>query len=262
MAKTLMEVVQQRLRQPEPGQTGLGAGQQVQQIQRAKTGKALQQVGPRASALGERQAAQLGQQALGQIAQQGQLQGLQQQQQAEEQAQAAQIQQSQLAEQREAFREQADKQLGTIEANFRRAQQEGDVREQLASAEQASRLARLDNDKYITQLQQEGARARLDDANEFRTQIQQSQYDNMLQWLDEDLDFRSLLAADQREFEEQLAKMDIQTAMNIMNAQIAAGAQRAMYSGMGSVASGAIRAGAEYLGSRDNDTDDYAEDYE
>ena len=250
MAKTLMEAIQKRLKTtPGKQDLGLGATQQVQDIQRAKTGKAVGgETGPRTSALGEKQQAQLSQQALGQVAGQGQLQGLQQQQQGEAQQQAFDIAGRQLQERRMGMKERADREISTLQADYNRAVEEGDFQRAQASAEQASFLARLSNDKYINELQMEGARRRLDDNISFKKAFQEAQYSDMQDFLEDDLAFKTLMDADQRDFKEMISQMSVEDAMNIMNAQMAAGQQKQKWEGISKIASGGIAAWEKYDG--------------
>lgn len=241
-----MEVIQQRLGQARsPSQDlGLGATEQVQAIQQARTGKAAQETGPAISALGERQAAQQAQQALGQVAQQGRLLGQQQQQQAQAQQQAADIQARQLEEQRAAFRQDAQERISNLEINYRQALEEGDFQQAQAAADQASTLARLGTSQYVNDIQMEGRKNRLETDINFKKAFRDQQYADMQQFLDSDLEFKELINADQREFQEKLNNLDVIAAMDIMNAQMAGESQRAKYEGLSRIVSGGIAAGA------------------
>lgn len=251
-----MDAVQNRLKKTTPAQDlGLGATEQVQNIQRASTGKAAGPVGPRASALGERQAAVQSQQALGQIAQQGRLQGLQQQQTAEAQEQAAGIASRQLEQKRQFVRDDANKKMEGLRADYSRALEEGDFARAQAAAEQASFLTRLGNEKYINELQMEGKRARLDNEVDFKKAFKEQQYADTMDLLEDNIEFKKLMAADDREFEEQLAQISAADALKILNARIEAGMKQQMYSGIGSMISGGLAAGVKMAGTSTTDTD-------
>lgn len=241
-----MQVIQDRLSE-KPDQGALGAGPQdqgaqIQKLLQAKKGKQVSGTGPRASSLAEQQAVTQTGQALGQIQQAGQIKGLQQQQQAEAQDQAADIQADRLQLARDRFKQESANKIENVLADFNRAKQEQNFKETAAAAEQAGILGRLSADKYVNELQLEGSRARLDDQLSFKEQMQKVIYDDMQDLYKDNLQFQTLMNADQREFNEEIAQMDIETAMRIVEQDIKAAQQTAMYSGISEMVSGGLSA--------------------
>jgi hypothetical protein len=256
MADNLMDTIKKRLSEQQPAQDlGIGTGAASQQLLQAKSGKAVAGTsGPAASSLGEQQAAQAGQQALGQVQKEGAIKGLQIQQQGEEQLQAADLNQQQLQQKTQAFRQEADRTFDGLMQERSLANKELDFNKRRAIDEQIGFLERLGNEKYITQLQQAGARARLDDALSFKTQLQKDYYSGMEDLIEKDIAFKSLLDAGDRDFNKKLASMDIDTAMAILSGNIQAANTGAIWSGAAGVVSGGIAA-AEKFGEKKPMTD-------
>ena len=253
MAKTLNEVIQSRLGQ-KPNQAVLGAGMQdtgaqTQKLLQAKSGKQVAGSGPAASSLAEQQAVtQTGQQLEG-VQRRGQLVGLQQQQTGEAQEQAADIQAKKLEQQKQQFRQQSDRKMSELESDKQQALEELDYKKSASATEQMGILNRLSSDKYTNQLQTEGAKRRLDDQGEFQISLQDSIYADMENLLKENLEFKSLINADDREFQKELQQMDINTAMAIMRSQIRNAENTRMWSSIAEIGGvGTEALGKEYLG--------------
>lgn len=248
MADSLMDTIKKRLGEQQPAQDlGIGTGAATQQLLQAKSGKAVAgNTGPAASSLGEQQAAQAGQQALGQVQQEGQIKGLQQQQQGEEQLQAADINQQQLQQKTQGFRQAADRQFDSLMQERSLANKELDFSKRKSVDEQIGFLERLGNDKYVTQLQQAGQKARLDDTLSFKTQLQQDYYSGMEDLLESNIMFKGILDANDRQFDQKLAAMDIDTAMAVLSGNIKAANTGAIWSGAAGAISGGIAAAEKY----------------
>ena len=251
MAKTLNEVIQQRLSQ-QPNQAGLGAGMQdtgaqTQRLLQAKSGKQVAGSGPAASSLAEQQAVtQTGQQLEG-VQRRGQLVGLQQKQTGEAQEQAADVKGQQLEQKQQQFRQQLGRKKEELGAERNRAVEELDFKKSAAATEQMGILSRLSADKYVNQLQTEGAKRRLDDSNEFKLAMQETIYDDMKELIESDLDFKKMLGADDREFQKELQEMDINAAMAVIRSQIRGRENERMWEAI----SGLAGAGAEALAGSD-----------
>ncbi len=116
-----------------------------------------------------------------------------------------------------------------------------DARKQQAKLEQIGFLMRLADDKYTTQLQINGRRARLENEYAFKENLQRAVFDDELELLSSNLMFRQLLNMDNREWKEQMQDIDIDFAMQIALAETKAASTQAVISGVGEV----VTAGAK-----------------
>lgn len=82
-----------------------------------------------------------------------------------------------------------------------------------AKMEVASFLLRLSNDKYLNNLKVHGAKARLENNLKFNEELQRSIWSDEIELLNGDLNFKSLLRADERQFERDVANIDLNTAI-------------------------------------------------
>jgi hypothetical protein len=110
-----------------------------------------------------------------------------------------------------------------------------------AQAEQLGFLARLSSDKYVTKLKNEGARARLDTNAGFKEAMMNAAFQNQQQLLNESFRLRGLLRADGRDFEKQLAQMDIETAMQVLEAEMDAEKEGMFYQGLQGLVSAGVQ---------------------
>lgn len=245
MARTLGEILKQRLAE-KPDNTGGGMqdmGAQTQKLLQAKTGKQVATgAGPAASSLGEQQAVTQTGQQLGQVQARGQLIGTQQQQTAEAQQQSFDIQSRQQEQKKRAFKQQADQQISGLVADFQRQKEEGRYREAAADVEQAGFLARLSTDQYVNELQKQGQINRLEDMASFREQFNESLYEGMEELLQKDLSFKSMINADQREFEKGLANMNLDAALNIIKLNAKTASQQAQWNAFAQMLGAGVKA--------------------
>jgi hypothetical protein len=193
-----------------------------------------------------------------------QLEGQKQQQQLQQQAQDAELQQQQkeeeswmqLKDQDLDVRNQAiqvkqnfNSKIQEILSDFKTKGIELDLERQKAQVDQLTHLMRLSDDKYTTKLKFEGARNRLQNKVSFAEAAMQSQFENQLQLIKEDFEFKSLLRADARAFNIKLEGMGLQQALAILDSELAGAREAAKYQAIGSGIEAGI-AGAEKL-SRD-----------
>ncbi|MCF1193253.1 hypothetical protein LRR18_16810, partial [Mangrovimonas sp. AS39] len=129
---------------------------------------------------------------------------------------------SQLEEYRSAFERQSDNLLRDFERDSR---QLDDTRTQ-AKTEQLGFLLRLQDKQYIDQLQMEGEKARLNTNLGFKEAAFRSQLEDNMTLFRNDQMFKKFVNSSEREFRDQLSKMDINYAMQVAsNAQQAANQQ-------------------------------------
>jgi hypothetical protein len=207
-------------------------------VQSAVTGKA---VGPSTGPQASQKAAQLQQT---QLAQQAQNQDVAQQQQEDEQWLALDDQEFQTREKAIEVKQQISNQLETLLTQYEQNKGQLNFDKMKAQAEQLGFLARLSSDKYVTKLKNEGARARLDTNAGFKEAMMNAAFQNQQQLLNESFRLRGLLRADGRDFEKQLAQMDIETAIQVLEAEMDAEKEGMFYQGL----QGLVSAGAQGYG--------------
>lgn len=248
MADSLMDVIKKRIAAPTgPQDLGLGNAAQSQQILGTKSGKAVgPSSGPAASSLAEQQTAATNQQALNQTQQEGSIKAQQLGAQSTDQQQSADIQQQQLATKTQAFKTQNQNQINALLQDRDQANATLDLSKRQAIDDQIGFNERLSNDKYVNDLTNAGAQARLDDNASFQQQLQQNYYAGMEDLLDKDTNFKQLVDASGRDFDKKLASMDTDMAMAILQKNIQAQNISNQYAGAGTV----VSAGLGYAGSQ------------
>lgn len=242
MAKSLFEALQQS-QSPAPALPQLGAGQNLQNILAAKSGKALASPGtPAASALGAQAAASQTAQQAGQLAQQQGLELQNQQQAGQQQEQQFGLQQQGLEQQRQGTLSQSKQKGQQLLNEFQQAGKQLDYQKDAAKIEQLGTASRLSNDKYLTQLQQAGDKARLDDVMNFKTQLADSVFGDRSDMLKQNLDWSKILDQNNAGFAEEMGKMDIADAIDLLNSQMKQANSEQMFKGLGSLVSGGAQA--------------------
>lgn len=242
----LLDTIKQQLQSPLQGQVGVAPGghtQTVRQLLQAKTGKAAApSVGPRQSALQEKAAeaqTQAGQQQLGL---RGRIQAEQIGQQQADIAQRTEQQAKQFQEQYQDIQDQFQRQSMQLIDQFERGQKTLKTTKDLADLEQVGFQTRLQNDQYIS-LQEVGKRNRLDNQLEFKKQLAQNVFKDQQELLVNEIAFQRILSADDREFTEELADMDLNYAMQIADNATKAASQRQVITGVGDLFSTGLKAG-------------------
>lgn len=112
-----------------------------------------------------------------------------------------------------------------------------DVKKQQAKLEQIGFLMRLADEKYMTQLQLNGKRARLENEYVFKENLQRAIFQDELDLLSDNLTFRRLLNMDDREWKEQMQDLDIEFAIELAMAEAKSSTTQALFSGIGTLAS-------------------------
>lgn len=179
----------------------------------------------------------MGLEQVGQEAKQAAI-GLDQAQQA--QTQQVQAQESQLNEQRLNQQSQMNQQIAGILQDFQQNQGKMDMEDEKARVQFVTSLMRLSDDKYINNLQNEGMKARLNNSLEFKRQLQENIFADEKALLQNNLAFRSLLNADERDFKAKIADMDINFALTMLTNQNRAQAQAQVWSSAPKVATATV----------------------
>lgn len=238
-----------------PASPQLGAQEQVQQLTRATTGKAVGSgTTPALSQQGQAQAAQQtqAQQRQMQLQQQevsGQLGAAERQIEKEKVLQKQKISQSEIA-----LKERGYQKLSEILDNFAQNKDKLSLDKKKAQVEQAGFLLRLNNEKYITKLQIEGKKARLQNELQFKESLTLAIFAEERELLQSNLGFQSLINAEQREFRSKLEYMSLEQSMELADIKAAGKNAAAKYQAIGSIISGTVGVGGALAGRMGTET--------
>ncbi len=172
--------------------------------------------------------------------------GQEQQLQQAEQMQAAQVDQAQR-QQEQQFQFQAQdqeeralnsriewsNQAKQLVTQFSRDNTRMDLSETKAAVEFSATLMRLSNDSYVEQLQMEGRKRRLDDEVSFKEALTEAIFNDEIDFLTDDLNFRSIINAEKREQMEWIASFDLDYAIRLAEASAAAQQATQKYQAIG-----------------------------
>jgi hypothetical protein len=127
-----------------------------------------------------------------------------------------------------------------ILTDYSSGQRQLDLTKDKAKLEQLGFSMRLSNDKYLNELENRAKIAGLSNAISFEEELTRSIFADEEELFRNDLDFRAMIAADQRTFQDELAQMDINMALDMAGASNRALSEKQMWDGLG----GIIEAGA------------------
>jgi len=237
MAKTLLEALRTR-KTGAPATVGAtDTTRQVQDALRAKSGRAVSGggAGPARSSIGEQAAATPATLAQEQLGQQQQVQdvqfGLQQQDLAAKEKAAR----SDIGMQRQRQDLKMKLQTQSIMNDLERSGKEMDTARYQTSMEQLGINLRLQNKKYLDELNMNAAQARLTDELEFNEALQKSIFSDLQDIQIEGLEWSTMMNASNREFREQLANININSALRMAEDEAKAANTRAIYEGASTV---------------------------
>lgn len=245
--------------QQAPAQ-GLGSTEQAAGLLRTKlTGQDLgQAIGgePQRSTIGEQAAVQQTQQALGQVQQQGQIQQEQQAQQSADQIQQDILNRQQEQNTRQIKQEQFANQANSLLQDYARGQKKIQTAEDIQKIEQAAAMIRLSSKKYTDELELAGRNKRLDDDYTFK----QSYYDQVFadnkRILQSKIDWDNIMAADDRKFTEELAKISLDDAVASANQAASEANDKAFWGGVSGITQGAVQGSGAYQTYQNNQRQD------
>lgn len=221
--------------------------QQLGTLLRAKTGKAGLAPGVVSSNLGEQQAVvQTQQEFQNQIQPQAQIQqaGLQAQQTGQEQAARQQMQD--IGQQRKFDTIQSKMKTDALLNDLERNRGKLSMDQYAANVEQLGFNLRLQNDKYLNELQNEGQKARLNNDINFKEQLARTTFDNTQDIFEQRLRDKSILDANDKEYSNVVAQMGIDDAYAMFRAQAESQRQAEYYSNLGNLATTSIGAYGTY----------------
>ena len=227
-----------------------GQSERIKELQAATAGRELVggEGGPAQGSLAETVAAAAAQQQQKEDILQGQVAAAGLEQQAKEQEQQFQQRTAMLDEQALNSRQQMLNKTQEILQDFSQRRDELNFREDSARVQYAMTSMRMSNDDYLDRLEAEAARSRLDDQTAFDWELTQSIFKEEFEMFKNDLSFRAAMNAEEREFKEYLAEIDINQAIQLAALKTEASETAAQYQAYGNIASGTIRAGAAYAG--------------
>lgn len=233
--KTLAETLNKQLNTPTPA-PALGQTEQAQGLLRAKVGGGqTPSEGPRRSSIQETAAAQDTQSQLAQGALSNKLQGKQLLQAEEEQEVKTEQQFLNLSEDRENTKAQMARQTAEILNQFESGIKQLDSQKDKAELEQVGFMLRLQDDKYIADLQQNAQRLGLDNDLKFREEITRAAYEDDMDIFKNNLEFQTFINMDNRKFQMQVAQMDINFAMNLAEKELDAVKTKTLFTGLGNL---------------------------
>jgi hypothetical protein len=128
-----------------------------------------------------------------------------------------------------------DKYLSTQErilSDYTNNRRQLDLNKDKSRLEQLGFSMRLSNDKYLQELEREAKMANLSDAIAFEEEMYRTIFADEEELLRNDLDFRALLAADERTFRDELSQISLDMALDMSRADNKQASQRQMWEGI------------------------------
>jgi hypothetical protein len=136
-----------------------------------------------------------------------------------------------------------DKYLTTQERilnEYSNNQRQLDLNKDKARLEQLGFSMRLSNDKYLQELDRQARMANLSDAVAFEEEMYRTIFADEEELFRDNLDFRALMAADERSFRDEISQISLDMALDLSRAENKALSQKQMWDGIG----GLMQAGA------------------
>lgn len=234
------------IRQNNPGLQKQGFTNETGKLQtllRAKSGKNVAGPAVSSSSMGEQAAvSQTNNLLQNQVAPAAELQSQQLQQQARGQEQQRQQQTAEIAQNRKFDSIETRLKTNEILADLEQKKGQLDFQRDRAALEQAGTNLRLQNQKYVADLQRAGNMSRLNNQLGFQEALVRSTLGDNQKLLETKLGNKSILDVNDREYKMAMANMDINTAYDMFKNDMAAQKQRALYSGAGALATAGIGA--------------------
>lgn len=220
-----------------------GQSQRLEELQRASTGRLARETGPKTTYLAEQVAATAAEQQRKEDVLAGQV-AAEELTMAEKEQQERFRQQNKLIDERVLnARQDMQNKVSNILQEYAERTGEIQMREDSAKTQFALGMMRMSNDDYLDRLETEGAAARLNETAAFEWELTQSIFKDELDLLRNDLAFQAAMNADEREFKEYMAEMDLMTALELAQDEAAALQTLAKYEAIGDITTGVVRAG-------------------
>jgi len=250
--KTLSETLNSKLSAPVAA-PALEQTSQAQGLLRAKVGQAaaVGDSGPRRSAIQETAALQNTQSQLQQGQLQGRLQGKQLLQAEEEQTVKTEQQFLNLSEDKNSMKDQFARQTNELLNQFESGIKQLDNSKDRASLEQVGFMLRLQDDKYVNDLQVQARSLNLSNDLSFKEAITRAAFADDMEIFQNNIQFQKFVNMDNRKFQTEIAQMDINYAMQLASRELEANKTQALFTGIGNIAT----AGINYAASKSTDKD-------
>lgn len=222
---------------------------QLATLLRAKSGKAV--TAPAASLSTQQEQSALAQttQQMQPVITAGQTQAASQEQQAREVQQRAEQQQTEVAQSRQANELQMRFKTNQLLQDLEQGKGKIDTARYQANMEQLGQNLRLSTKVYTDTLQREGELARLGDKLEFEEQLQRAIFQDTQNLLEKQLKNKSILSAQDREYEIALEQMGLNDALNLLRSELKGEKEAMAAKGIGSIITAGIGAYGKYLDS-------------
>lgn len=223
---------------------------QLSTLLRAKSGKAVG--GPATALSTQQEQAAVAQtaQAMQPVEAAAQTQAISQEQQAREVEQRKQQQLTETTQQRQANQMQMQLRTSQLLQELEQGKGKIDTARYQASMEQLGQNLRLSSKQYVDNLQREGARARIDDEMRFNEELRRSILQDNNSLLEKQLGNKSILAANDREFDIAMSRMGYDTALQVLRNELKGEKEQAAATGIGSIITAGIGAYGKYLESK------------
>lgn len=233
--KSLLEAIRQPVAQPL---AATGETQKIASMLRARSGKDTQAPQYAQSNLGEQSAvSQANSEIQNQVLPQSAIQQAGMQQQSDAQLQQASQQKEDLARGTQFDKLKNTMRTEQILSDLERGKGEIDVKKRGAQMLQLASNLRLQTDKYVGQLQNEGKKSRLDDGLNFDRELTRTIFDGNQDLVEKQLLNKGILATSDQEFMKKIADMDISMAQSLFNTESKANAEAGKWAMGGNVAS-------------------------
>lgn len=238
----------QAISQPVGLGTAMDQTAAIQQVSRASTGKLIgPETGPARSRQGVLTTTDTIQQAQKTLADKAQMQTLGQVQKMEAIQADEQFKNTMMSEEQLTAREKMLNIKKDILTEFTNNSRQLDLAKDKARLEQLGFAARLSNDKYLNQLQNQARISNLGDELAFQEELTRSTFADEESMFRDNMEFRSLMQADEREFREQLASISLDFARDMANRQNEATRKQAAWSGLTSIISAGLGKSAQQM---------------
>lgn len=155
-------------------------------------------------------------------------------------AQVQEVEQAELVnldEQRMSQQSEYQDRLNTILDDFEKQGEQLDFMKQKALAEQAGFLMRMSSDKYISQLETQGRKSRLNSEINFKDALARSIFRDEIDLFQSDLDFRAYLNSKDRAAKDALSVLSLDQALALATASAKSEGAQKFWSGVGDTGS-------------------------
>ena len=142
-------------------------------------------------------------------------------------------------------------------SSFERGERKLDDAKDSLALEMMGHQARLGNSEYLHNLDMSSKQLGLENETKFREEMARTVIGDDLAFLNDDLAHRRLMGGNDRQFQEEMASMDIDFATKMADQEIKASNERAKMEGVGGLITGGVAAGSAYAQHQSNQKEAY-----